>query len=40
MQQHQDIAAVRDFLVELQSAIVASLEAIDGGRFRRRWTRP
>jgi len=41
MQQHQDIAAVRDFLVELQSAIVASLEAIDGGRFRRdEWQRP
>ena len=41
MQQHQDIAAVRDFLVDLQSTIVASLEAIDGGRFRRdEWQRP
>jgi coproporphyrinogen III oxidase len=39
--QHQDIAAVRDFLVDLQSTIVASLEAIDGGRFRRdEWQRP
>jgi len=38
---HQDVAAVRDFLVELQSTIVASLEAIDGGQFRRdEWQRP
>jgi coproporphyrinogen III oxidase len=41
MPQHHDIAAVRGFLVDLQSTIVASLEGIDGGRFRRdEWQRP
>ena len=41
MPQQQDVAAVRDFLVDLQSTIVASLEAIDGRRFRRdEWERP
>jgi coproporphyrinogen III oxidase len=35
-----DIAAVRAWLLELQSRIVARLEAIDGGSFRRdEWTR-
>jgi len=35
-----DIARVRDFLVNLQASIVASLESIDGGRFRRdEWQR-
>ncbi|HEY6894578.1 MAG TPA: coproporphyrinogen III oxidase, partial [Rhodanobacteraceae bacterium] len=35
-----DIARVRDFLVGLQASIVASLESIDGGRFRRdEWQR-
>src|SRR5215510_15490530 len=36
-----DIAAVRDYLASLQDRIVAALEAVDGGRFRRdAWTRP
>ena len=35
-----DVAAVRGFLVELQAAIVATLEAVDGAAFRRdEWVR-
>jgi len=35
-----DVAAVRGFLVELQAAIVAALEAVDGAAFRRdEWVR-
>jgi coproporphyrinogen III oxidase len=35
-----DAAAVKDYLVGLQDAIVAALEALDGGPFRRdAWTR-
>ena len=35
-----DVAAVRGFLIELQSAIVAALEAVDGAAFRRdEWVR-
>ncbi len=36
-----DVAAVRDYLTGLQDRIVARLEAIDGGSFRRdAWDRP
>ena len=36
-----NVAAVRSYLPDLQERIVAGLEAIDGGRFRRdEWTRP
>ena len=36
-----DIDAVRDFLTGLQASIVARLEAVDGGVFRRdEWQRP
>lgn len=36
-----EIASVRDFLIQLQSDIVASLERIDGGAFLRdEWQRP
>src|SRR5512144_3266124 len=36
-----DVAAVRRYLPDLQQRIVAGLEAIDGGTFRRdEWTRP
>ncbi len=36
-----NLPAVRTYLPELQERIVAGLEAIDGGRFRRdEWTRP
>ena len=36
-----NLAAVSDYLLGLQGAIVARLEALDGGRFRAdRWTRP
>ncbi len=36
-----DLAAVRSYLLDLQQRIVASLERIDGGEFRRdEWTRP
>ena len=36
-----DVAAVRDYLTGLQDRIVARLEAIDGGSFRRdAWNRP
>jgi coproporphyrinogen III oxidase len=36
-----NLAAVSDYLLGLQAAIVARLEALDGGRFREdRWTRP
>jgi coproporphyrinogen III oxidase len=36
-----NVAPVRDWLVDLQTSIVAALEAIDGGAFRRdAWTRP
>jgi coproporphyrinogen III oxidase len=35
-----DVAAVRDYFTGLQDRIVAALEAVDGGRFRRdAWTR-
>jgi coproporphyrinogen III oxidase len=35
-----NLAAVSDYFLGLQSAIVAALEALDGGRFREdRWTR-
>jgi coproporphyrinogen III oxidase len=35
-----DVSAVRGFLVELQAAIVAALEAVDGAAFRRdEWVR-
>ncbi len=36
-----NLAAVSDYFLGLQAAIVAALEALDGGRFREdRWTRP
>ncbi len=36
-----NVAAVRDYLTNLQDRIVAALERVDGGRFRRdAWTRP
>jgi coproporphyrinogen III oxidase len=36
-----DVAPVRQFLLDLQKAIVAGLSAADGGTFRRdEWTRP
>ena len=36
-----NVAAVRDYLTSLQDRIVAALERVDGGRFRRdAWTRP
>jgi coproporphyrinogen III oxidase len=36
-----DIAPVRSYLLGLQASIVAGLEAVDGGTFRRdRWLRP
>ena len=36
-----DVGAVRDYLTGLQDRIVARLEAIDGGSFRRdAWDRP
>jgi coproporphyrinogen III oxidase len=36
-----DVASVRDFLIGLQSQIVAALEAVDGGAFiRDEWQRP
>jgi coproporphyrinogen III oxidase len=36
-----NVAAVKDYLTSLQDRIVAALEAVDGGRFRRdSWTRP
>ena len=36
-----NLAAVSDYFLGLQGAIVARLEALDGGRFREdRWTRP
>jgi coproporphyrinogen III oxidase len=35
-----DVAAVRDYFTGLQDRVVAALEAVDGGRFRRdTWTR-
>ena len=41
MTSHVDVAAVRDYLTGLQDRIVARLEAIDGGSFRRdAWDRP
>jgi coproporphyrinogen III oxidase len=36
-----NFAAVRDYLIDLQNRIVAELERLDGGRFRRTtWARP
>ena len=41
MTSHVDVAAVRNYLTGLQDRIVARLEAIDGGSFRRdAWDRP